>query len=150
MLINLSDYPSRIPKEQAIQRIMKGLGVSRQEAEEVYAYDQQVNHDSSVGALPPEKEAIARKMTHTGTRKTKTENAKKGPTVYKLDARKRKPNATKEGLVSELAAYVGEHSDFEIQNLQVPNPSQKVSFQIGDKWYTWALTEHRTKPKWCE
>lgn len=104
----------------------------------------QVEHDSSVGTLPPEKEAIARKMAHTGTRE------KKSPMVPNLPKKKRQPNATKGGLVSELAEYIRAGSDFEVEHLQIPNPEQKVSFKIGEKWYTWALTEHRTKPKWCE
>lgn len=128
---------------------MKGLRVTRTEAEEVYAYDIEVEHDSSIGTLPPEKEAVARKMTHTGTRKTKEDADKKGPTIYKLEARKRKPNATKEGLVSEIAEFIVANSGFEVKGVQTPNPSQKVSFKIGDKWYTWALTEHvRVVPKW--
>ena len=122
---------------------MKGLGVSREEAETVYLYDQLVERDSSVGVLPPEKEAVARKMTHTGTRE------KKSPMVPNLPKKKRAPNATKGALVSELAEYMNANSGFEVQSLQIPNPEQKVSFKIGDKWYTWALTEHRTKPKWC-
>lgn len=125
---------------------MNGLKVSKEEAETVYLYDSVVDKDEGCHTrleydLPPEKEAIAKKQTHTGTRE------RKKPTVYKLEARKRKPNATKEGLVSELKSYVEAHSDFDIQFLQVPNPTQKICFKVGDKWYTWTLTEHRTKPK---
>lgn len=141
--MNLSDLPKRIPKEEAISRIMKGLGVSREEAEDVYAYDQDVEHDSSVGVLAPDKEAVARKMAHTGTRD------RKAPMVPNLPKKKRAPNATKGALVSELAEYMGNNSGFEVQGLQIPNAEQKVSFKIGEKWYTWSLTEHRTKPKWC-
>lgn len=103
----------------------------------------QVEQDSSIGTLPPEKELIARKMAHTGTREKKT------PMVPNLPKKSRKPNATKGSLVAELAGFIRENSEFEAQYLQVPNPEQKVSFKIGDKWYTWTLTEHRTKPKWA-
>lgn len=127
---------------------MQGLECGKEEAEEIYAYDQEVEHDSTVGALSPDKELIARKMSHTGTRERK-ESGKK-PFVPKLEARKRKPNATKEGLVSELAEYIKETSGFSVENLQIPNPSQKISFQIGGKWYTWALTEHRQPPAWIK
>lgn len=121
---------------------MKGLDVDREEAEQVYAYDLEVERDSSVGQLPPEKEAIARKMTHTGTRE------KKKPMIPNLTPRQRKPNATKGGVVAELIKAL-QDSEFEIQYLQVPNKEGKVSFKIGDKWYTWALTEHRKKPAWA-
>lgn len=145
-VIAAKDIPKKITKEEAIKRIMKGLEITQQEAEEVYDWDQLIEKDPTVGILPPEKEAVARKMTHTGTRERKL----KRTTVYNLEARKRKPNATKEGLVSELAEYVRSNSSFDVTNLLIANPSQKFSFLIGDKWYTWTLTEHRTKPKWCE
>lgn len=144
MPINLSDIPKRISKEEAIERIMRGLKVDREEAEEVYAYDQEVEHDPHVGQLEPEKEVIARKMAHTGTRE------KKAPMVPNLTKRERKPNATKGGVVSEIAAFLEKDSEFEIKHLQVPNKEGKISFMIGDKWYTWALTEHRKKPAWAE
>lgn len=128
---------------------MSGLGCDRAEAEEVYVYDQQVEHDSSVGLLPPDKEVVARKMTHTGTRTSKKDSSKK-PFIPKLEARKRKPNATKEGLVSEIANFLKENSGFEIKGLQTPVPTQKVSFKVGDLWYTWTLTEHRKPAAWID
>lgn len=67
-----------------------------------------------------------------------------------LTKRERKPNATKGGVVSEIAKFLAEQSEFEIKHLQVPNKEGKISFMIGDKWYTWALTEHRKKPAWAE
>lgn len=123
---------------------MNGLGVDRAEAEEVYQFDQDVEHDTTTGVLEPEKELIARKMAHTGTRE------KKAPMVPNLTKRDRKPNATKGGVVSEIAKFLGENSEFEIKFLQVPNKEGKISFMIGDKWYTWALTEHRKPPAWVK
>lgn len=122
---------------------MKGLKVDRDEAEKVYAYDQEVEHDPSVGHLSPEKELVARKMAHTGTRDKK-------PMVPNLTQRQRKPNATKGGVVAELVEALRSNSEFDIKHLQVPNKEGKVSFMIGDKWYTWALTEHRKKPAWAD
>jgi len=126
---------------------MNGLKVDRDEAEQVYAYDQEVNdtkdNEGNPGDLPPEKELIARQMTKTGTRERK-------PMVPNLTKRERKPNATKGGIVAELAKALNENSDFEIKHLQIPNKEGKVSFMIGDKWYTWALTEHRKPPAWVK
>lgn len=121
---------------------MNGLEVSREEAEKVYAYDQEVEQDSSVGRLSAEKEKVAQKMTRTGTRKT--------PMVPNLPKKERKPNATKGGLVSEIAAFFKNDSEFDIKQLQIPNKEGKISFRIGDKWYTWALTEHRKLPAWID
>lgn len=120
---------------------MKGLKCNRQEAETVYIYDKALETDKRAEFdLPPEKEEIARKMTHTGTRD------KKSPMIPNLTPRARKPNATKEGLVEELFKCLANHGEFDIKNLQIANKNSKVSFMIGDKWYTWTLTEHRKKP----
>lgn len=122
---------------------MKGLDVDWAEAEEVYQFDQDVEHDTTTGVLEPKKELIARKMSHTGTREKKT------PTAYKFkQPPKRKANATKGGLVAELAEFIPEHSQFAVEYFQIPSKEGKISFKIGDKWYTWALTEHRKPPAW--
>ena len=73
---------TRNDKEAAIKRIMNGLKCGREEAEQVYEYDMAVDHDKKTEYdLPPDKLAIARKMAHTGTRKT--------PTAYKFTKRER-------------------------------------------------------------
>lgn len=124
---------------------MAGLHCDRAEAEEVYAYDKALDPgERTEFDLPPEKEEFARTMAHTGTRE------KKSPMVPNLTKRERKPNATKSGVVEELVTALKENTEFEIKYLQVPNKEGKVSFMIGDKWYTWALTEHRKKPAWAE
>lgn len=129
-------------KEEAISRIIAGLHCSREEAEEVYFCDVKIDHGEGVYFdLPPEKVKIAQKFAHTGTR---------APTVYKFERKERKPNATKGGLVSELADFIEKSSNFDVKNLQIPQKEGKISFQIGEKWYSWTLTEHRTKPKWIE
>lgn len=138
------DIPKKISKEEYINRIEKNLKVSREEAEEIYKYDQAIDDDTDIssGTLSPDKEEIARKMCHTGTRKK--------PMVLNLPKKQRKPNATKGGLVSELAQLLKENSDFEVTQLQIPNAEQKISFNIGGTWYTWTLTAHRKKPTWIK
>ena len=124
---------------------MAGLHCDREEAEEIYAYDKALDPgERAEFDLPPEKEEVAKKMSHTGTRE------KKGPMVPNLTKRERKPNATKGGVVEELVAALRDNSEFEIKHLQIPNKEGKVSFMIGDKWYTWALTEHRKPPAWVK
>lgn len=98
--------------------------------------DEILEHD-----LSPEKKKIAQKNCHAGVRNK--------PVAYKFAKKERKPNATKGGLIEEMAELIQENSSFAIENFQIPNKEGKISFKIGDKWYTFALTEHRTKPKWC-
>lgn len=90
--------------------------------------------------LSPDKKKIAQKNCHVGIRR---------PTAYKFAKKERKANATKGGLIEEMARLIVENSNFVIENFQIPNKEGKISFKIGEKWYTFALTEHRTKPKWC-
>lgn len=126
-------------KEVAIQRIMAGLKCDRQEAEQVYEYDRAVDHDEKTEHdLPPDKLAIARKQAHTGTRKT--------PTAYKFTKRERKPNATKGGLISELAQFLTENSDFAVEKLEITNKERQIAFEIGGEKFELTLVQKR-KPK---
>lgn len=70
----------------------------------------------------------------TGTRKT---------TAYKFDKKvTRKPNATKGGIIQELANFLSSASAFEIENLTIPLPEGAIDFQVGDKIYSLTLTQH--------
>lgn len=63
------------------------------------AYDKAVEADKKTEYdLPPEKAKIAQKFAHAGTRKQ--------PTAYKFTTRQRKPNATKGGIIAELAEFL--------------------------------------------
>ena len=117
---------------------MDGLKCSRAEAEKVYAYDVAVDHDEKTEFdLPPEKLAIARKAAHTGTRKT---------TVYKFGKPQRKPNATKGGIIAELAQFLGENSGFSVENLQITKSERQITFEIGGERFELNLVQKR-KPK---
>lgn len=123
---------------------MDGLKCSLSEAQEILAYDKTItdkNEGEGEYDLPPERLAIAKKQAHTGTRT---------PTNYKFTQRKRKENATKGGIIAELAEFFNKNCQFQVDNLQIPNKEQKISFQIGGKWFSITLTEHRTPPKWIK
>lgn len=129
-------------KEEAIRRIMSGLDCDRKEAEEIFEYDMKIERgDATLGVLSAEKQKIAAKYTRTGTREVKK------PFVPKLEQRERKPNATKGGIIAEVAGFMEENSSFDIKNFQIPSKEGKIAFKIGEKWYTISLTEHRIKPK---
>ncbi len=118
---------------------MNGLKCDREEAEQVYEYDVAVEHDQKTEYdLPPEKLAIARKQAHTGTRKT--------PTAYKFTKRERKPNATKGGLIAELAQFLAESSGFAVENLEIVNKERQIAFEIGEEKFELTLVQKR-KPK---
>lgn len=77
-------------------------------------------------------------MARTGTRKQ--------PTNYKFTKRQRKPNATKGGIIAELAQFLGENSEFCIENLEIVNKERQISFQIGEDKFELTLAQKR-KPK---
>lgn len=132
-------------EEEAIARIIAGLKCNREEAEAIRKDDIAIDHEEKMPFdLSPEKAKIAKKFAHTGTKERKT------PTIYQFEKKTRKPNATKGGLVSEIADFLQKNSSFDIKNLQIPQKEGKISFQIGKKWFSWTLTEHRSKPKWAE
>lgn len=118
---------------------MSGLNCSEDEAREVFAYDQKVEKgEKTEYDLPPEKAKIAQKFAHTGTRKN--------PTVFKFDKRTRKPNATKGGIIAELAEFFNKASQFSVENVQITNPERQISFVIGGETFELTLVQKR-KPK---
>lgn len=117
----------------------KKLGLSKQEEQELLAYDKAVEADKSTEYdLSPDKIKIAQKFAHAGTRKQ--------PTAYKFTQRQRKPNATKGGIISELADFLEKHSQFSIDNLQVTNKERQIAFSIGEDSFELTLVQKR-KPK---
>lgn len=130
---------ARDTKDAAIKRIMKGLGCDEAEAEQVYAYDMAVEHDEKTEHdLPPDKLQVARTFARTGTRKT--------PMIPNLPKKERKPNATKGGLIAELAQFLAEKSDFSVKNLEITNKERQIAFEIGDDKFELTLVQKR-KPK---
>ena len=87
--------------------------------------------------LPPDKLKEARKYAHTGTRKA--------PTAYKFSKRERKPNATKGGIIAELAQFFGESSQFAIENLEITNKERQIAFSIGGENFELTLVQKRKK-----
>lgn len=104
----------------------------------MYQYDIAVDHDEKTEHdLPPEKLKVEREMARTGTRKT---------TAFKFTKRERKPNATKGGLIAELAQFLAENSDFDVKNLEITNKERQVAFEIGENRFEITLVQKR-KPK---
>jgi hypothetical protein len=128
----------KVTDAERIQRY-KALGLTPKEELELLQYDKaceagyETEHD-----LSPDKLKIAQKFAHTGTRKT--------PTAYKFTKRERKPNATKGGIISELADFLENNSQFSIANLVILNKERQISFTIGSDSFELTLVQKR-KPK---
>ena len=88
------------------------------------AYDKAVEAgEKTQYDLSPDKAKIAQKFAHAGTRKT--------PTAYKFTPRQRKPNATKGGIIAELAEFLEKNSQFSIVDLAITNKERQIAFSIS-------------------
>lgn len=114
------------------------MGLTPDEEKALLAYDKAVERgEPTEFDLSPEKAKIAQKFAHAGTRK---------PTAYKFTKRERKPNATKGGIIAELADFLEKNSQFSVENLQITNKERQISFQIGGEVFELTLVQKR-KPK---
>ena len=127
----------KISKEEYLERIVNGLHCSLKEAEEIYNYDQQVEKgESTEFDLTKDQEKIAKTFSHTGTRKT---------TNYNFTKRERKENATKGAIISELAEFFKENSNFQISDLTITNKERQIAFSIGSDSFELTLVQKRKK-----
>lgn len=139
-------------KEVEVQRLMDKLDLTREEAIDVLTYDDQVEHTSAEKLeydLPPSKRKIANAYCRTGTRQTTKpqQEGKKAATVYEFTERARKPDATKEGIVAEMADFLANRSQYQTSEVAILNPTRELELKIGESWYKVTLTFNRTKTK---
>lgn len=121
---------------EQIQKMMKNLGLTEQEARELLADDAKVDRGEKMAFdLTPEQEKNAKKARATGTKK---------PTAYKFEKRKRKENSEKR----EILEVLYELALNRWENAELVNPERQVDFHIGNNHYSLTLTCHRpTKEK---
>lgn len=128
----------RITDTERLNRI-KQVFPDEQEAQDILAYDKAVEAgEKTKYDLPPDKLKAAQKFAHAGTRKA--------PAAYKFTKRERKPNATKGGLIAELADFLEKHSNFDISNVAITNKERQVAFTVGGDNFELTLVQKR-KPK---
>lgn len=119
------------------ERIMKILNVSAKEADEILAYDKLVEQGKPTPYdLSKDEEKKLRKYRQ----------ADRKPVNYKFTQRERKPNATKEGIVVEIAEFLKTNSAFAIENVEITNKNREITFEIANEVFTWTLVQKR-RPK---
>lgn len=117
-----------------IDRIMKNLRCSREEAESILAEDKRIDRGERVDFdLDPETEKRAKKFANTGTRTTK-----EGKT-----ARKAPENPTKEGVITAISNFLTENG---YNSVEIINKTRQIGFKIGEDAYEITLIAKR-KPK---
>lgn len=128
----------RVTDAERLERI-KRVFPDEKEAQDILAYDKAVEAgEKTEYDLPPDKLKAAQKYAHAGTRKV--------PTTYKFTKRERKPNATKGGIIAELAEFMEHNSNFDVSNLAITNKERQISFMVGGETFELTLVQKR-KPK---
>ena len=108
--------------ESKIANLMKSLEISRDEALELIAEDQEIDRmkPSEVDSdLTQEQKQAVKKMKNAGVRK---------PTVYKHDTRPRKEDTDKRRLIASLADFINEIDCGE--PAVVTNPERQIDFDF--------------------
>lgn len=128
----------RVTDAERLERI-KRVFPDEKEAQDILAYDKAVEAgEKTEYDLLPDKLKVAQKYAHAGTRKA--------PTAYKFTKRERKPNATKGGIIAELAEFMEHNSNFDVSNLAITNKERQISFMVGGETFELTLVQKR-KPK---
>lgn len=120
--------------ETQVDRIMKNLRCSREEAESILAEDKKIDRGERVDFdLTAEQHKQAMKNANAGTRTTK-----EGKT-----ARKAPENPTKEGVITALSQFLTENG---YNSVEITNKTRQIAFKIGEDAYELTLIAKR-KPK---
>ena len=123
--------------ESQKDRIMRGFGITAEEADEMLACDKLIDQGKPVDfGLTKEQEKEASKFT----------KVKRGPTAYTFQKRERKENTTKSGIIAELARFLEENGELSCENVQITNKERMISFHCGENDYEITLIQKR-KPK---
>ena len=123
--------------ETQIERIMRTLNVTAEEAKQILAEDRAIHPGERMDFdLDPEAEKLAKKMANVGTRKTSDQSTE----------RKRKENPTKASIIAELAKFLAESSENACENVEITNKERQIAFKIGGNDFELTLTQKR-KPK---
>ena len=127
-------------KAERVEEIMRLLDCSEEEALDVVETDEIIDK----GGLTPydltkEQEKIAMKMSAVNERTAKNQAENKRGKV-------RAENPTKSGIISNLAEFLTEMSNFLCENVEITNKERQIAFTCGENSYELTLVQKR-KPK---
>lgn len=119
--------------ETQVDRIMKHLNCSKEEALEIIACDKAIDRGERMEFdLPIELEKEAKKMSNVGSRKTDGKKVE----------RKRKENPTKSTLITEISQFLTENG---YENVQITNKERQIAFNVGENSFELTLVQKRAK-----
>ena len=116
--------------DERIQKMMKNLGLTEQEARELLIDDGKIDKGEKLFQLSPEQEKASKKARSTGTKKT---------TAYDFKTRKRKENPEKRDILKALFELAEDCWD----GAELVNPERQVDFHLNGNHYSITLICHR-------
>ena len=118
-----------------IERIMRGLKCSREEAEQILADDKAIDRGERMSFdLDKETEKQAKKWANTGTRQTASEKTE----------RKRKENPTKASIIAEIANFLIENG---YDSVEITNKERQIALKVGENAFELTLVQKRQPKK---
>ena len=120
--------------EKRIADLMKKLEITREEALEMLAEDEAIDHGADPHPLTEEQEKVAKAMR----------KADRTPTVYKFTKRERKPNELKREIIKAIFDFIVGNWN-EIENTNITNIERQIDFDLGGESFSLTLTQHRKK-----
>jgi DNA-binding transcriptional MerR regulator len=118
-------------KELTIQKYMEKLGLTLEEAEELYADEQADN----LPELSAEQKSVVREMTQAARKKETTPRN-----------RERKIDENKRFLIRLLAHTLSDHDDErfgELPSITITNPERQIDFVFNGEKYRFVLSKPR-------
>ena len=126
-------------KAEKVKEIMRLLDCTEEEALDVVETDEIIDKGGRTKYdLPIEEEKAALKIGRVDERKSKSENNMRGKV--------RAENPTKSGIISNLAEFLTEMSNFLCENVEITNKERQIAFTCGENSYELTLVQKR-KPK---
>ena len=117
------------------------LGMSEEEIKAMLDEDKRIDRGEVMDwDLSPEEHKKAMKYANSDEKK------RKKPVESDNTGKNRKENPTKEGIISKIFTFLCGLDEFSVENVEILNKERKVMFKIGEDWYSFTLTKHRTKP----
>jgi hypothetical protein len=120
--------------DQRVMELMEKLGISREEAEDLVRYDDDVEDGKKTKYdLTPEQQANVTAMNR------KVEHQK-----GKGNRSQRKPNEVKESIIKELAEFLREDAQGQLyEEVKITNANRMIAFVVNGKSYDLTLIEKR-------
>jgi hypothetical protein len=121
--------------EERIATIMKSLKCSREEALEIIADDEAIDHGEEMWFdLDEDAEKVAKTFARTGEKTAKSERKERKP----------KENPQKEQIIAEIARFLVENG---YESAEITNKTRQIAFKVGEKSFELTLIEKRPPKK---